>query len=150
MGAKFSGFSIEISMLSLLMPAVLNSHAVSVVPTFEPMITPTVCSSCMMPEFTSPTSITVIADEDWTAIVIPAPSARLLNGFDVIFLRVASSLPPAIFSKLCDITCIPKRKNASPPHRVHIENIFILLSYLNVTVMLVPTPTVLFTSISAL
>ena len=33
------------------------------------MMTPTVWASSMMPEFTSPTSITVSADEDWIAIV---------------------------------------------------------------------------------
>ena len=121
MGAKFSGFSIETAMLSLLMPAVLSSHAVNVVPILEPIITPTVCSSCIMPELTSPTSMTVRADDDCTAMVIPAPSARLLTGFEVIFFSVLSSLPPATFSRLFDITCIPKRKNANPPHRVHIE-----------------------------
>ena len=40
---------------------------------FEPMITPTVCPSSMIPEFTRPTSMTVSADEDWIAIVITAP-----------------------------------------------------------------------------
>ena len=120
-GAKCSGLSIEIRMLSLFIPAVLRSHAVSVVPMFEPIITPTVCSSCIIPEFTSPTSITVIAEEDCTAMVIPAPRARLLNGFEVIFFRVISSFPPAIFSRYCDMMCIPKRKNANPPQSVHTE-----------------------------
>ena len=31
--------------------------------------------SCMMPELTRPTSMTVIADEDWMAMVMTAPSA---------------------------------------------------------------------------
>ena len=63
-GEKFSGLSRLTNTLSLLIPVAAVSHAVSVVPTLLPMITPTVCSSCIIPEFTKPTSITVIADED--------------------------------------------------------------------------------------
>jgi len=37
-----------------------------------------------MPELTSPTSITVRADDDCTAIVIPAPSARLFELIDSV------------------------------------------------------------------
>ena len=39
-------------------------QAVRVVPILEPMMTPTVCPSSITPEFTSPTSITVMAEED--------------------------------------------------------------------------------------
>ena len=48
------------------------------------------------------------------AIVIPAPSKRLINGLEVTFFKVCSSFPPAIFSRFCDITCMPNRKNTSP------------------------------------
>ena len=53
------------------------------------------------------------------AMVIPAPRARLLNGLDVIFLRIFSSLLPAIFSRPVDITVIPYKKNAKPPSKVN-------------------------------
>ena len=72
-GEKFSGFNIEMNRLSLSIPERLRIHAVRVVPMLEPMMTPTVWASSMMPEFTSPTSITVSADEDWIAIVTIAP-----------------------------------------------------------------------------
>ena len=72
-------------------------------------------------EFTRPTSMTVIAEEDWMAMVMPAPSSRLLMGLEVMRL----SLPPAIFSKLLDMTVMPYKKKASPPHRVKREKMFI-------------------------
>ena len=99
-GEKFLG-------LSLSIPVRDSSHAVSVVPILEPIITPMVCRSSITPEFTRPTSITVIAEEDWMAMVIPAPSKRLLIGLEVMRLSSFSSLPPAIFSRLLDITVMP-------------------------------------------
>ena len=59
------------------------------------------------------------------AMVMPAPRSRLLKGLEVSFFRVSSSFPPAIFSRLEDIMCIPNRKNARPPHRVNTENMSI-------------------------
>ena len=82
-------------------------HAVKVVPIFEPKHTPIVCSRVMRPEFTNPTSITVIADEDCIAIVTPIPSRIALNLFEVIFFSAFSSLPPVSFSRPVDITFIP-------------------------------------------
>ena len=120
-GEKFSGFNIEMNRLSLSIPERLRIHAVRVVPMLEPMMTPTVWASSMMPEFTSPTSITVSADEDWIAIVTIAPKNKLLIGFEVTSLSIFWRLPPASFSRLPDITCIPKRKKASPPHNCNIE-----------------------------
>ena len=45
------------------MPERLKIQAVIVVPMLEPIITPIACVSFIMPELTSPTSITVTADE---------------------------------------------------------------------------------------
>ena len=56
--------------------AVLKSHAVTVVPTFAPKIMLMVWPSCIMPEFTKPTSITVVADEDWIIAVTIKPSKK--------------------------------------------------------------------------
>ena len=49
---------------SPLIPVRLRSHAVAVVPILAPMMTPTACVSFMIPEFTNPTTITVVADDD--------------------------------------------------------------------------------------
>ena len=63
-GEKFSGLRRFIKMLSPLMPERESIHAVRVVPILPPSITLTVCSSCIMPLFTRPTSITVRAEDD--------------------------------------------------------------------------------------
>ena len=65
------------------------------------------------------------AEEDWIAAVMPAPNTKLFNGLEVIFFKIRSNRPPAIFSKPEDIIVIPYRKNASPPHSVNNENISI-------------------------
>ena len=124
-GEKFSGFSILIQILSLWMPERLKIQEVSVVPILAPKITLRVWENSMIPELTRPTSITVTADEDWTAMVITAPRIMLITGLDVIFFSRCSSLPPAIFSRLPDITFMPNRKNARPPIRVMNEKIVI-------------------------
>lgn len=54
-GEKFSGFKSWMNTLSLVMPERLRIHAVTVVPMFDPMMTPTDWPSSMMPEFTRPT-----------------------------------------------------------------------------------------------
>lgn len=99
MGEKLSGFKSCTKTLSLVMPERLKIHAVTVVPMFEPMMTPMVCPSSMMPELTRPTSMTVIAEEDWIAMVMPMPSKRALKRFEVMERKIRSSLPPTIFSK---------------------------------------------------
>ena len=106
-GEKFSGLSILMKKFPLSMPVRERIHAVSVVPMLEPMMTPMVCPSSMTPEFTNPTSITVTAEEDWMAMVMPAPSRRLLKGLEVMRLSSRSSLPPAIFSRLFDMVVMP-------------------------------------------
>ena len=59
------------------------------------------------------------------AMVMPAPSSRLLMGLEVMRLSRRSSLPPAIFSRLLDMTVMPYKKKANPPHRVKSEKMFI-------------------------
>ncbi|MPN60027.1 hypothetical protein SDC9_207750 [bioreactor metagenome] len=63
-GEKFSGFSSFTHTFPLSIPLRESIQAVSVVPMLLPMMTPMVCPSSMTPEFTSPTSITVTAEED--------------------------------------------------------------------------------------
>ena len=63
-GEKFSGFSRFTKTFSLWMPVRDKIHAVRVVPMLAPMMTPMVWPSSMTPEFTKPTSMTVMAEED--------------------------------------------------------------------------------------
>ena len=124
-GEKDSGLSILSQILSPSMPAALNIQAVSVVPILEPIMTPMVWDSSIMPEFTRPTSITVMAEEDCMAMVITAPRARPFHRFEVITLSTDSSLPPTIFSRADDSTFMPYKKKARPPSRVKTEKISI-------------------------
>ena len=89
-GEKFSGFSRFTKTFSLSMPVRDRIHAVRVVPMLEPMMMPMVCLNSMTPEFTRPTSITVMAEEDWMAMVMPAPSSKLLKGLEVMRLSIRS------------------------------------------------------------
>ena len=90
-------------------------HVVTVVPMFEPMMTPMVWPNCMMPELTKPTSITVMAEEDWIAMVMTKPSSIAIQRLPVIFFSECSREPPATLRRPSDMTFIPKRKKASPP-----------------------------------
>ena len=107
MREKFLGFSICIHTASLSMPARLKIHAVMVVPMLAPKMTWRVWEKSMMPELTRPTIMTVVAEEDWMAMVMMVPRARLTKGLAVIFFSKSSSLPPAIFSRLPDMTFMP-------------------------------------------
>ena len=55
------------------------SCPVMVVPILAPMITHTAWRSVIMREFTNPTTITVIAEEDCTTAVMPAPTITPKN-----------------------------------------------------------------------
>ena len=63
-GEKFAGFNSCTNTLLLSIPVKLSIQEVTVVPTFAPKITPAACASFIIPEFTSPTTITVVADDD--------------------------------------------------------------------------------------
>ena len=93
--------------LSLSSPDRLRIQDVAVVPMFAPIIIYTACLSFIMPEFTNPTTITVVAEEDWIAAVTPAPSRTAIIGLAVNFSRILSSLPPESFSRLSPKRFIP-------------------------------------------
>ena len=88
-------------------PVRLRSQEVAVVPMLAPMMMPTACVSFMMPEFTKPTTMTVVAEDDWITAVTPAPKRTALIGFDVSFSRILSSLPPESFSRPFPMVSIP-------------------------------------------
>ena len=118
-GEKVEGLSSVSQKLLLCMPISERSQAVTVVPTFAPMTTPMACRSCMMPELTKPTTMTVVADEDWMMAVTPAPSITALKGWLVRCSRIGFSLEPARFSNDSPMMCIPKRNMARPPIRLN-------------------------------
>ena len=53
----------------------VRSQRESVVPTFAPKTTATPCSSVITPEFTKPTTMTVVAVELWMTHVTPTPAS---------------------------------------------------------------------------
>ena len=55
-------------------------HPVTLVPRIAPMTTPMACLTCIMPEFTKPTTITEVAEEDWITAVTAVPSKTPLRG----------------------------------------------------------------------
>ena len=119
-GAKELGLRRLIKKLLLSIPARLKIQAVTVVPILAPIIIPTACVSFIIPEFTKPTTITVVADEDWITAVTPRPRSTAFNLLDVRFSRIFSSFPPEIFARPSPITCIPYRNRARPPSIVSI------------------------------
>ena len=108
--------------LSLCIPVRLKIQEVIVVPILAPMITPTACDNFMIPEFTKPTTITVVAEDDWITAVTPAPKSTAFIGFEVRFSRIFSSFPPETFARPSHIAFIPYKNNARPPINVNILN----------------------------
>lgn len=93
-GVNVAGLHNVSSRLSPCKPVSERIQLVTVVPMFAPMMTPAACESRMMPELTKPTTITVVADEDWIIAVTPAPSSTAFNLAFVRLSRMLSSLPP--------------------------------------------------------
>ena len=50
------------------------------VPRIAPSTIPIACLTFIIPEFTKPTTITEVAEEDWITAVTPVPSRIPLNG----------------------------------------------------------------------
>ena len=94
-GARVEGLKSLMRKLSPSKPLKERIQEVMVVPTLEPMMTPTACFNVMMPELTKPTTMTVVADEDWITAVTPRPSRKPLNTLLLILARMVCSLPPA-------------------------------------------------------
>ena len=90
-GVNEVGLKILIQNESPLKPDKLSSQDVTVVPTFAPKMMPMVCDSFIMPEFTKPTSITVVADELWMIAVTAKPSRKPLKRFEVRRSKMDSS-----------------------------------------------------------
>ena len=128
MGLKFAGFSISISNPVPCTPSRLRIHAVTVVPTLEPKITPMACCSVMTPLLTKPTTITVVAPELWITAVTAIPSKKPFRGLPVKAPRIFWSLPPACFCRDLLMVSMPNRNIARPPSRRNTWNISNFLS----------------------
>ena len=115
MGVKELGLSNRTHSASLLIPLRLNIQAVTVVPTFAPMMTLIACFRVMSPELTKPTTMTVVADELCMIAVMPSPVKKPVIFVLVIFDSRLLSFPPALFSRACPITLMPNRNRQSPP-----------------------------------
>ena len=72
-------------------------HAVSVVPMFAPMMTEMACASVSRPALTKLTVMTVVAVDDWTALVTNAPVSNPVNRFVVMAPRMWRRCPPVSF-----------------------------------------------------
>ena len=58
-----------------------RTHPVTLVPRIAPRMTPIACLTFIIPEFTKPTVMTDVADDDWTTAVTPVPSRIALRVF---------------------------------------------------------------------
>lgn len=106
-GENDVGLKSRIIKLSLWIPVRLKIHEVTVVPILAPMMIPTTWDSFMIPEFTKPTTITVVAEDDWITAVTPIPRRTALMGLEVSVSRIRSSFPPATFASPSPIKFIP-------------------------------------------
>lgn len=117
-GVNVAGLHNVSSRLSPCKPVSERIQLVTVVPMFAPMMTPAACESRMMPELTKPTTITVVADEDWIIAVTPAPSSTALILLLVRLSRMLSSLPPEARVNPSPITCMPYKNSARPQSKL--------------------------------
>ena len=69
--------------------------------------------------------MTVVAEEDWTAAVISAPTSTPIKRLAVNFSRMAFIRLPAAASRPELIICIPWRNSARPPKTPNNSNSFI-------------------------
>jgi hypothetical protein len=72
-----------------------------------------------------------MADDDWIAMVLPAPNASDFHNVVVMDSIVRFKRFPAVFSNPVDMTCMPYRKKASPPAKVNIEKMSNFTSSVN-------------------
>ena len=93
------------------------SCPVMVVPILAPIMIHTAWFKDIRPEFTKPTVITVVAEDDWISAVMPAPTRIPIKRLVVSFSRICFILFPAAASRLLLIICIPYRNSARPPRR---------------------------------
>ena len=131
MGEKLAGLQICTRKLSPCSPVRLRIQAVTAVPMLAPMMTPTEFSSVRIPEFTKPTTITVVAELLWMMPVTSVPRSTPFTGLEVIFSSTWRKRPPACFSSALPMIFIPYKNRATPPRNLKTEKMSMrrLLSY---------------------
>ncbi len=107
-------------------------HAVAVVPRLAPITSPAALPNSIIPELTSPTESTVIADDDCTIAVTTVPKQYAKKRFLVMppitFLRA----PPVSDVRDSLKVSIPVRNSASPPS--------IVVIIVNISIVVIYTP----------
>ena len=111
------------------------SWPVMVVPILAPMMIHTACFRVMSWEFTNPTTMTVVADDDWMIAVIPAPTSTPRKRLAVSLSRICFMRLPAAASRFVLIICIPYRNSASPPRRLKNDSILKMIPPLNLKII---------------
>ena len=106
-GENDVGLKSRIIKLSLWIPVRLKIHEVTVVPILAPMMIPTTWDSFMIPEFTKPTTITVVAELLCNTAVTRAPASAPMIGFFVRNSRIFFIFSPAAFCSASLILFIP-------------------------------------------
>ena len=71
------------------------------------MMIHTACFSVIMPELTKPTTMTVVAEEDWMTAVMPAPTRMPRKRLEVSRSRMPFMRLPAAASRPAPIICMP-------------------------------------------
>ena len=107
MGEKELGFKSFSSRLLPSMPTRDSIQEVTVVPMLAPMMMPTACCKFIMPELTKPTTMTVVAEEDWITAVTIRPNSTAMIFFFVSFSRICSSRPPESITSPSPMADIP-------------------------------------------
>ena len=87
---------------------------VILVPSIAPSTIPIACLSFIIPEFTKPTTITEVADDDCMTAVTPVPRSTPFNGVLVSLYNNISRLFPATILRPSPIRAIPNRNSATP------------------------------------
>ena len=95
-------------------------HAVTVVPMLAPIITATAPARLRRPAFTNETTITVVALEDWIAVVTAVPVRMPRTGLPVTLPMMERILLPANFCRPSLISFIPNRNTAKAPAKFRI------------------------------
>ena len=149
-GEKELGFNNLIKRFPLSIPDKLKIQEVIVVPILAPMIIPIAWDSFIIPEFTKPTTITVVAEEDWMTAVTNAPSPTAFKRLEVNFSNNLSNRPPEnfsnnlsnrppeSFSRPFPMVSIPYRNNARPPNNENTLKISMSYSFILFHVVLLP------------
>ena len=108
-GAKNSGFNTSPHSL------IDTIQLVTVVPMLAPMMMPVACRRLIIPAFTKPTTITVVAELLWMIAVTPAPTSTPSKRFEVRISSTRCKRLPANFCRPSAIDSIPYRNIPSPP-----------------------------------